>query len=264
MGDSISDGTLIEYTVTPGQGVKSDEIIARIETDKVTVDVRVPSSGIVKTLKAKAGEIVAVGAELIELESPGSASSIPSEQSQSTKSDKVVPSTSPSQGHPTGASSKPSSSSTYSSPSAGTPSTAVDSHQQRAHSPKIHFRYGLRDAEGHILGSAYPSRTQNSQSQAAAVQHVASGKSGVAVSKKSTSKTGLNGPHHPSEFFAVSSKEWQADNQRAAEALRTLPEYYRRPMLKKSEWEIVDFGGAENYLTKKEKAALEKEKKTKT
>ena len=35
MGDSITEGTLIKFTVEPGSAVKLDDIICVIETDKV-------------------------------------------------------------------------------------------------------------------------------------------------------------------------------------------------------------------------------------
>ena len=37
MGDSITEGTLIKFTVEPGMAVKLDDIICVIETDKVCV-----------------------------------------------------------------------------------------------------------------------------------------------------------------------------------------------------------------------------------
>jgi len=39
MGDSISEGVVQEFVVAPGTAVQADEVIARIETDKVTVDI---------------------------------------------------------------------------------------------------------------------------------------------------------------------------------------------------------------------------------
>jgi len=42
MGDSISEGVVEEFVKQPGDYVEADEIIARIETDKVTVDITSP------------------------------------------------------------------------------------------------------------------------------------------------------------------------------------------------------------------------------
>jgi 2-oxoglutarate dehydrogenase E2 component (dihydrolipoamide succinyltransferase) len=48
MGDSISEGVVEKFVKLPGDFVNADEVIARIETDKVTVDITAPVSGILK------------------------------------------------------------------------------------------------------------------------------------------------------------------------------------------------------------------------
>jgi len=47
MGDSISEGTVESFVKKPGDAVKTDEIIARIETDKVTVDILAAFTGVI-------------------------------------------------------------------------------------------------------------------------------------------------------------------------------------------------------------------------
>jgi len=39
MGDSITEGVVESYVKNVGEFVKADEVVARIETDKVTVDI---------------------------------------------------------------------------------------------------------------------------------------------------------------------------------------------------------------------------------
>jgi len=39
MGDSISEGVVETFTKSVGDYVEADEVVARIETDKVTVDI---------------------------------------------------------------------------------------------------------------------------------------------------------------------------------------------------------------------------------
>jgi len=48
MGDSISEGVVEEFIKGPGDFVEADEIIARIETDKVTVDITSPEAGVIQ------------------------------------------------------------------------------------------------------------------------------------------------------------------------------------------------------------------------
>jgi predicted deacylase len=48
MGDSISEGVIEEFVKNVGEFVEADEIVARIETDKVTVDILSTHSGVIK------------------------------------------------------------------------------------------------------------------------------------------------------------------------------------------------------------------------
>lgn len=64
MGESITEGTVAAWLVEDGQAVEQDEIVVQIETDKVTVDVRAPSEGMLVKQKAAVGETVAVGQPL--------------------------------------------------------------------------------------------------------------------------------------------------------------------------------------------------------
>ncbi|KAL0797693.1 hypothetical protein Bca101_052867 [Brassica carinata] len=61
MGESISDGTLATILKKPGDRVEADEPIAQIETDKVTIDVSSPVSGIIEKIVAKEGDTVEPG-----------------------------------------------------------------------------------------------------------------------------------------------------------------------------------------------------------
>lgn len=61
MGDSITEGAVAALTKSPGDAVAADEIIAQIETDKVTIDVRAPAAGRVDGYSVKEGDTVTVG-----------------------------------------------------------------------------------------------------------------------------------------------------------------------------------------------------------
>ena len=68
MGESITEGTVAAVLKSPGESVAADEVIAQIETDKVTIDVRAPSSGKVSSLEVKEGETVVVGQVVAKVE----------------------------------------------------------------------------------------------------------------------------------------------------------------------------------------------------
>jgi biotin carboxyl carrier protein len=47
MGDSITEGTIVEWVAQIGQAVKPDDVVALIETDKVTVEIKATTEGVV-------------------------------------------------------------------------------------------------------------------------------------------------------------------------------------------------------------------------
>jgi 2-oxoglutarate dehydrogenase E2 component (dihydrolipoamide succinyltransferase) len=60
MGESITEATLINWTKNVGDSVQIDEILAEIETDKVTMELRAPVTGTIQDLNKKAGDTVRV------------------------------------------------------------------------------------------------------------------------------------------------------------------------------------------------------------
>ena len=73
LGESITEGTLAEWLKQPGDAVKQDEPIASLETDKVSVEVPSPVSGVMATQLVKAGDTVAVGADIAVIDEGASA-----------------------------------------------------------------------------------------------------------------------------------------------------------------------------------------------
>lgn len=68
LGDSITEGTLQSWVKAAGDFVDADEVIAVLETDKVSVDIRSPSAGQITKLSAQKGETVKVGALLASID----------------------------------------------------------------------------------------------------------------------------------------------------------------------------------------------------
>jgi len=77
MGDSISEGTIEEFVKQPGDFVQADEVIARIETDKVTVDITAPMSGVIQEFFHGEGDTVDVGADFYVLDTDAKGGSAP-------------------------------------------------------------------------------------------------------------------------------------------------------------------------------------------
>ena len=74
LGDSISEGTLVEWTKGEKETCFADDIVAVIETDKVSVDVRAPVSGTIDKILVDLDENVVVGDTLCQMK-PGDVTS---------------------------------------------------------------------------------------------------------------------------------------------------------------------------------------------
>ena len=61
MGESVSEGTILEWAKQPGDHVEADETIVEISTDKVDAEVPAPGAGTITELLADAGDTVTVG-----------------------------------------------------------------------------------------------------------------------------------------------------------------------------------------------------------
>ena len=64
LGESVSEATIGKWFKKPGDVVTADEPLVELETDKVTLEVNAPASGILSEISAKDGETVGVGALL--------------------------------------------------------------------------------------------------------------------------------------------------------------------------------------------------------
>ena len=79
VGESITEGTIAEWTKKNGEAVKRDEVIMVLETDKASVEVVAEADGVLTT-KAKAGDVVKIGAVIGEIDTDGAAASPPAAQ----------------------------------------------------------------------------------------------------------------------------------------------------------------------------------------
>src|SRR3954454_5143550 len=75
MGESVREGTVLEWHKQEGDAVAEGETIVEVSTDKVDAEVPAPASGVLTRIAAAAGETVAVGDLLGEIAANGAASS---------------------------------------------------------------------------------------------------------------------------------------------------------------------------------------------
>jgi 2-oxoglutarate dehydrogenase E2 component (dihydrolipoamide succinyltransferase) len=84
MAESITEGTLKQFTKQVGDYVERDEELATIETDKIDVSVNAPEAGVIKELLVNEEDTVTVGQDLAKIE-PGGAPEAKEEASEKPK-----------------------------------------------------------------------------------------------------------------------------------------------------------------------------------
>ena len=71
VGEGIAEAEVIEWLVAVGDSVKEDQPVVVVETDKSQIEIPAPVTGIVKSLGAKVGDVLAVGSNLMQIEATG-------------------------------------------------------------------------------------------------------------------------------------------------------------------------------------------------
>ena len=71
-------GKVLRWLKAPGDTVRKGEPIVEIETDKVTVEIEAPASGVLQDVTARAGDVVPVGKTIALILAPGEAAAAPS------------------------------------------------------------------------------------------------------------------------------------------------------------------------------------------
>src|SRR3989441_2510811 len=69
-------GKVLRWLKAPGDLVRKGESIVEIETDKVTVEIEAPASGVLRDVTARAGDVVPVGQTIALIVAPGEAGAV--------------------------------------------------------------------------------------------------------------------------------------------------------------------------------------------
>jgi 2-oxoisovalerate dehydrogenase E2 component (dihydrolipoyl transacylase) len=73
VGEGIAEAELVEWHVAVGDEIAEDQPIADVMTDKATVELPSPVSGRIAKLGAEAGEVIAIGSDLVWIDTDGAA-----------------------------------------------------------------------------------------------------------------------------------------------------------------------------------------------
>jgi len=71
LGEGLAEGEIVSWRVKEGDSIKADATIVEVMTDKATVEVPSPKSGIVKKIYYKVGDLAKVGSALVDIEESG-------------------------------------------------------------------------------------------------------------------------------------------------------------------------------------------------
>jgi 2-oxoisovalerate dehydrogenase E2 component (dihydrolipoyl transacylase) len=85
IGEGIAEVELVEWHVRPGDTVVADQPLADVMTDKATVEVPSPVDGKVIAANGNAGDKLAVGSELLRLETNGTGTAATRERAAATE-----------------------------------------------------------------------------------------------------------------------------------------------------------------------------------
>ncbi|WP_418316292.1 dihydrolipoamide acetyltransferase family protein [Piscinibacter sakaiensis] len=75
LGEGIAEVELVAWHVKVGDSVAEDQVLADVMTDKATVEIPSPVAGTVEALGGEVGEVLAVGAEMIRIDTGEGAAS---------------------------------------------------------------------------------------------------------------------------------------------------------------------------------------------
>ena len=73
VGEGIAEAEIVGWHVRVGDPIHEDDVIADVMTDKATVELPSPVDGVIRWLGAEAGDLVAVGTELVRIDTDGAA-----------------------------------------------------------------------------------------------------------------------------------------------------------------------------------------------
>ena len=76
IGEGIAEAEIVAWHIKVGDRIEEDQPIADMMTDKATVEMESPVSGVVTAVAGEAGDVVSIGAMLVEIETEGAGNEV--------------------------------------------------------------------------------------------------------------------------------------------------------------------------------------------
>src|SRR2546426_4630117 len=71
IGEGIAEGEIVRWLVKPGDAVREDQPLVEVMTDKASVEIPSPRTGVIAALLAREGQVVPVGSAILAIALPG-------------------------------------------------------------------------------------------------------------------------------------------------------------------------------------------------
>src|SRR5690606_713233 len=71
LGDGLQEAEIVEWHVQPGASVELDQLLVSVETAKAIVEIPSPRAGVISRCFGAPGDVLHVGAPLVEFEGAG-------------------------------------------------------------------------------------------------------------------------------------------------------------------------------------------------
>src|SRR4029077_10982434 len=76
LGESVTEGVIVRWARQDGEAVRADDVLLELETDKASMEIPAPGSGVLRILKPQ-GEKVVVGDLVGRIEGDGAGRAVP-------------------------------------------------------------------------------------------------------------------------------------------------------------------------------------------
>ncbi len=91
MGESITEGTILEWRKKVGDTIAADEILLEIGTDKVDSEIPSPNAGVIAKILAEPNDVVEVGKVIVRIETDGDVAAAPISEPEKEPKQKPEP-----------------------------------------------------------------------------------------------------------------------------------------------------------------------------
>ena len=68
IGEGVAEGEIVRWLVKPGDAVKEDQPLVEVMTDKASVEIPSPRTGLIAAVHVEEGAMVPVGTPLVTIE----------------------------------------------------------------------------------------------------------------------------------------------------------------------------------------------------